>query len=90
MTQTVHTYGPPPGVNGMNELTTELPPVAYEGRVARGLRFPVVPSGALVAQVLGAAAAVVGAYLTFGLGVTLLASGVAAVVLGALREAKRI
>lgn len=63
-----------------------------------GLRMPVLPSGAWLAQVLGGLAALAGLYLLvaalagtqIGLAATLIVGGVAAVVLGALREAKRI
>lgn len=70
-----------------NELNTvKLAPP----RVMRGLRFPVLPSGSLLAQVAGGAAFLAGTYLQFGAGVSLIVGGAAAAVLGALREAKKI
>lgn len=59
-------------------------------RRVRGLRFPVLPSGAWLAQVGGGLAALVGSYLQFGLAITLIVGGLAAVVLGSLREAEKI
>jgi len=83
----------------MSTDTQELAPVLPENtealtvappRVARGLRFPVLPSGALLAQLVGGAAALVGTFLVFGAGVSLMVGGVAAAVLGGLREAGKI
>ena len=59
-------------------------------RRARGLRFPVLPSGALLTQIGGAVATGVGLYLAAGIAVTLIAGGIAAAVLGALREAGKV
>lgn len=67
-------------------------------RRVQGLRFPVLPSGALLAQLLGAVAVLVGIYLAAallggvqaGLAATLITGGVAAVVLGMLREAGKV
>jgi hypothetical protein len=59
-------------------------------RRVHGLRFPVLPTGALMAQVSGAAASLSGVYLQFGIAATLIAGGVAAVVLGALKEAGKV
>lgn len=59
-------------------------------RRVRGLRMPVLPTGAWLAQVGGGAASLSGVYLQFGIAVTLIAGGVAAVVLGALREAGKV
>jgi len=59
-------------------------------RRVRGLRFPVLPTGSLIAQVLGAVATEVGLYLAAGLAATLIAGGVAAVVVGALKEAGKV
>jgi hypothetical protein len=59
-------------------------------RRVRGLRFPVLPTGALMAQVSGAVAALSGVYLLLGIAATLIAGGVAAVVLGALKEAGKV
>lgn len=59
-------------------------------RRVRGLRFPVLPSWALSAQLAGGVATLAGVYLKFGSGITLIVGGVAAVVLGALREAGKV
>lgn len=59
-------------------------------RRVRGLRMPVLPTGSWLAQVGGGVAALSGAYMQFGLGVTMIAGGVAALVLGALREAGKV
>lgn len=56
----------------------------------RGARVPVLPSGPLLAQLAGGAATLAGVLMTWGLGVTLIVGGVAAVALGALRESKKI
>jgi hypothetical protein len=69
-------------------LTAELPVVPR--RRLRGLRMPVLPSGALLAQVGGSVSALGGAYLAWGLAATLMIGGVAAVLLGALREAGKV
>jgi hypothetical protein len=83
--------------NTINPMTPSLAQghMAAQGvrprpRVLRGLRPPVLPSGPLLAQVLGGAALGVGIFLQFGGAVTLIASGAAAAVLGALREAGKI
>lgn len=65
--------------------TERLPP-----RRLPGLRMPVLPSGPLLAQVGGGVATLAGLYLLAGLSITLIAGGVVATVLGALREAKKI
>ena len=59
-------------------------------RVLRGLRVPVLPSGPLLAQCLGAGALTAGMFLQFGAAVTLIVAGAAGAVLGALKEAGRI
>ena len=59
-------------------------------RKVRGLRFPVLPSGSWLAQVGGGIAALAGVYLQFGLAIALIAGGLAAVTLGALREAGKV
>jgi hypothetical protein len=59
-------------------------------RRARGLRLPVLPSGPLLAQIGGALATGAGLYLAAGVAVTLIAGGIAAAVLGALREAGKV
>lgn len=55
----------------------------------RPLRFPTLPATLLV-QLGGGASALTGVYLAWGLAAVLIAGGVAAVVLGALREAGRV
>lgn len=59
-------------------------------RRARGLCVPVLPSGPLLAQIGGAVATAAGLYLAAGIAVTLIAGGVAAAVLGMLREAGKV
>jgi hypothetical protein len=56
----------------------------------RGLSMPALPSWPLVAQVTGGIATLSGVYLEWGSAITLITGGVAAVVLGALRESGRI
>jgi len=56
----------------------------------RGLRLPALPSWPLVAQVAGAVAALTGVYQEWGSAVALIAAGVAAALIGALREAGKI
>lgn len=56
----------------------------------RGLSLPAVPSGPWLAQVGGGIAGGVGVYLQWGLAITLIVGGVAAVVLGMLKEAEKI
>ena len=73
------------GWMGMDENLVR-PPV----RRVSGLRVPVLPTGSWLAQVFGGVAALVGVYLQFGVAIALIAGGVAGVVLGALREAKKI
>lgn len=68
--------------------TAEVAPVPR--RRVRGLRFPVLPSPALLAQLAGGAGALAGVYLKFGSGITLIVGGVAAVVLGMLKEAGKV
>jgi len=53
------------------------------------LRFPTMPATLLV-QLGGGVSALAGVYVTFGAGVTMIVGGVAATVLGALREAGKI
>jgi hypothetical protein len=64
------------------------PPVRR--RRVRGLRLTAVPSTALTAQVLGGGAALAGVWLTWGASIALIAGGIAAAVLGALREAGKL
>ena len=56
----------------------------------RGLRMPAIPSWPLLTQLAGGVSALAGMYVQFGSGITLITGGVAAVVLGALRESGRI
>ena len=70
-------------------MTTE-PIRGPKRRRARGLRLPILPSWPLVSQVGGAAMVLLGTYLRFGIAVTLIVGGVAAVILGVLRESDRI
>lgn len=56
----------------------------------RGLRFPALPSWPLLAQGGGGIAALVGVYQEWGSAGALMAGGVAAVVVGMLREAGRV
>lgn len=81
-TEQLHTNG--------SWLDEQLRPADPPRRRVRGLRFPVLPSGAWLAQAGGGAATLLGAYLAFGIAVTLIIGGVAAVVLGALREAGKV
>lgn len=81
----------------MRSMTTYAPTdqaVSLNGAVparrVRGLRFPVLPSGTLLAQLGGGLATLAGVYLAAGIAITLIVGGVAAVVLGALREAGKI
>lgn len=62
------------------------PPV----RRLRGLALPVLPSWPLVAQAAGAVATMVGVWQEWGSPAALMASGVAAVLTGMLRESGRI
>jgi len=61
-----------------------------EPRKLRGLRFPVIPTGSWLAQVGGGIAALTGTWMQFGTATALMAGGLAAVVLGSLREAGRV
>jgi hypothetical protein len=56
----------------------------------RGLRVPALPSGPLLAQVLGAVAVEAGVFMQWGMSITLLVGGAAAALLGALREAGKV
>ena len=64
--------------------------VAPPRRRVRGLRLSVLPSAPLLAQVAGGGAALAGVWLTWGASIALIAGGVAAAVLGALREAGKL
>lgn len=76
MTTTVLTM-----VGGARRRASDLAQVARASVVAR------VP---VAAQVLGGLSTVVGAYVLFGLGVTLFAGGLVVTALGSLREAGKI
>jgi hypothetical protein len=69
-------------------LRVAAPPRQPRARV-EPLRFPTLPATLLV-QLGGGAATLAGVYMVLGLGVMLIVGGLAAVVLGALREAGRI
>lgn len=65
-------------------------PTAVQPRVKlRAFRFPAV-SATLLAQLGGGGAALTGVYMQWGTAVLLMVGGVAATVLGALREAGKI
>lgn len=86
------TYGAMPSetavfVNGVNAAAATAPARA---RRLRGLRMPVLPSGTLLAQLGGGLATLGGVYLAAGVAVTLIVGGIAATVLGALREAGKV
>jgi hypothetical protein len=82
----------------MTTETIEIPRIGQDPseftprpvRRLRGLRTPVLPSGTWLAQVGGGLLVVAGTYLQFGLAVTLIVSGAACALLGALREAGKI
>jgi hypothetical protein len=82
----------------MDERTMTIPVVPDDlrelerkpPRKLRGLRMPVLPTGSWLAQVGGGIATLGGTYLQFGFAVTLITGGVAALVLGALREAGKV
>lgn len=59
-------------------------------RKVRGLKLTAVPSWPLVTQACGGLSALTGVYMLWGLAVVLIVAGVAAVTLGALREAGRV
>jgi hypothetical protein len=71
-------------------LDGQLQPAEPPRRRLRGLRMPVLPTGAWLAQVGGGIGSLLGVYLQFGVAVTLITGGVAALVLGALREAGKV
>lgn len=73
-------------------MTTEAwnAPTAVHERVRlRAFRFPSV-SATLLAQLGGGGAALTGVYMQWGTAVLLIVGGVAATLLGALREAGKI
>ncbi len=66
-------------------------PVPVKGkRRIQGLRITAVPGFPLLAQVSGGIAALYGTYLSWGTSATLIAGGLAAVVLGMLKEGGKI
>ncbi len=73
-TGTIHT-----SYNGMARPRTRIAP----------LRFPSLP-GTLLVQLGGGVSALAGVYVTFGAGVAMIVGGIAAGILGALREAGKI
>lgn len=81
-------------LNGAPATTVELPTKARDTappvRRVRGLRFPVLPTGGLIAQVAGGIAVTAGVYVQFGIAATLMVTGAATLVGGMLREAGRI
>jgi hypothetical protein len=76
----------------MNDETAVLPAVsadvapAVPRRRMRGLRLTAVPSWPLLAQWVGGVAVLSGVYLKFGLSITLIVGGVAALAVGMLAE----
>jgi hypothetical protein len=69
-------------------LRVAAPPRQPRARV-EPLRFPALPATLLV-QLAGGAATLAGVWLAFGLAAVLIVGGLAATVLGALREAGRV
>lgn len=59
-------------------------------RRVRGLQLRALPSAPLVAQVGGGVAALYGVWLAWGTSIALIVGGIAAVALGALREAGKV
>jgi hypothetical protein len=59
-------------------------------RRVRGLRIKALPSWPLLSQVGGGAAVLGGVFLLWGVAVTLIVGGVAAIALGTLREGGKI
>jgi len=82
-------YSFPPATLDVPAPPVEEPPAPPRPRL-RGLRFPALPSGPLLAQLGGAVAALAGVYMTWGTGVALIVGGVAGAALGALREAGKV
>lgn len=70
--------------------TEQLPQVRPARPRIPGLRMPALPSGPLLAQVCGGAATLGGVYLQWGGAITMIVGGIAAAVLGALREAGKV
>lgn len=74
----------------LTELHWDPAELKPEPRKLRGLRFPVIPTGSWLAQVGGGVAALSGVFMQFGGAAALMVGGIAAVVLGALREAGKV
>ena len=83
VTETLWTVPP------FNGAASPPPPPAPRPRI-RGLRLPALPSWPLLAQVGGGAAALWGVWAQFGGPVAGMVGGIAAVAVGALREAGKI
>jgi hypothetical protein len=66
------------------------PAPTVERRQIRGLRMPALPSWPLLSQIGGGTAVLSGVFLLFGVAVTLIIGGAAAIALGALREGGKI
>lgn len=64
--------------------------VSRPPRRVRGLRIPVLPTGSLLAQIVGGAAVLAGCFLAFGGAITLIVGGAAVALLGALKESGKI
>lgn len=73
----------------LNAPTTEVTRVQPRRRV-RGLRIKAVPSWPLLSQAGGGLAVLGGVFLLWGVAVTLIVGGVAAIALGTLREGGKI
>jgi hypothetical protein len=71
-------------------LASEPEPPRPPRRRVRGLQVRAVPSWPLLAQLAGGVAALVGVYQEWGSPVALMVGGVAAVLVGALREAGKV
>lgn len=65
-------------------------PALQRRRRVRGLRIKTLPSWPLLSQTLGGAAVLGGVFLLWGVAVTLIVGGVAAITLGTLREGGKI
>jgi hypothetical protein len=72
------------------EQMLEAPAAVAPRRRVRGLQIRTLPSWPLLSQVGGGAAVLGGVFLLFGVAVTLIIGGAAAIALGALREGGKI
>lgn len=72
------------------EIWADTEEIRPPRRRVRGMRIPVLPTGSLLAQVLGGAAVLVGCFLQFGGAITLIVGGAAVALLGALKESGKI